>query len=165
MTKEASTLFNAIEKDYGHNYKDHLLAQYQLYVENMEKISDRSQNANNYFITINTVLISFMGVLIQAKMFEPIVWIKSLIAIVGIVICAVFWFLLRSYKQLNTGKFKVIHEIEQKLPIAIYDYEWKVLGEGKKKNIYFPFSHIEMIIPWVFGIIYVVIGVLFFSCR
>jgi len=163
MTEKDNQLFKISEKDYGQAYKEHLLAQYQLYVENMEKISDRRQNANNYFITINTILISFMGVLLQAKLFESIRWIKSLVALVGIIICVVFWFLLRSYKQLNTGKFKVIHEIERQLPASIYDYEWKILGEGKDKKLYFPFSHIEMVIPWIFGIVYVILGVLFFN--
>lgn len=157
-------VFRTTEKDYGQEYKSHLLAQYQLYIKSMEKISDRRQNANNYFITINTVLISFIGVLLQAKIFETVTWIKSLIAFIGIVICVIFWFLLRSYKQLNTGKFKVIHEIEQQLPLALYDYEWKILEEGKNKRVYYPFSHIEMIIPWIFGIVYIVLGILFIKC-
>lgn len=165
MTEKDNQLFKVNKKDYGQAYKDHLLAQYQLYVESMEKISDRRQNANNYFITINTVLISFIGVLFQVKIFETIPWVKSMIAVVGIIICVVFWFLLRSYKQLNTGKFKVIHKIEQRLPISIYDYEWRILGEGKKKKLYFPFSHIEMVIPWVFGIVYVILSTLFLTCR
>ncbi len=160
MKKTNNQLFKASKRDYGKAYKDHLLTQYQLYVDNMEKISDRRQNANNYFITINTVLISFIGVLLQAKLFESIPWIKSLVALVGIIICVVFWFLLRSYRQLNTGKFKVIHEIEQQLPASIYDYEWKILGEGKNRTLYFPFSHIEMVIPWVFGIVYIILGIL-----
>lgn len=161
---DVKNVFNLGEKEYGNNYRDHLLTQYQLYVEGMEKISDRRQNANNYFITINTVLISFIGLLFQVKIFEQMAWIKSLIAVVGIIICFIFWFLLRSYKQLNTGKFKVIHEIENKLPLALYDYEWKMLGKGKDQGIYFPFSHIEMVIPWVFGFVYVVLGVLFWRC-
>lgn len=163
--KDVNNLFKLTEEEYGSSYKEHLLAQYQLYVDSMEKISDRRQNANNHFIMINTVLISFIGVLFQVKIFETIFLVKSMIAVVGIIICVVFWFLLRSYKQLNTGKFKVIHEMEQKLPISIYDYEWKILGEGKNKKLYFPFSHIEMVIPWVFGIIYVILGVLFLTCR
>lgn len=158
-------LFRADEKDYGQQYKDHLFSQYQLFIESAEKISDRRQNANNYFITINTVLISFLGVLFQSKLLEDISWVKSLVSFVGIVICVIFWFLLRSYKQINTGKFKVIHEIEQKLPLGLYDYEWKVLEEGKNKKVYYPFSHVEMIIPWVFGAIYVVLGVLFLKCN
>lgn len=153
------------EKEYGQEYKNHLFSQYQLYVESSEKISDRRQNANNYFITINTVLISFLGILFQVKIFENIVWIKFLISLIGIIICVIFWFLLRSYKQLNTGKFKVIHEIEQKLPLALYDYEWYILKEGKDKKTYYPFSHIEMIIPWVFGIIYLVLAVIFLSYK
>lgn len=161
---DADNVFRVNEKEYGASYREHLLAQYQLYVEGMEKISDRRQNANNYFITINTVLISFIGVLFQVKIFEHVAWIKSLIAVIGIIICVIFWFLLRSYKQLNTGKFKVIHEIENKLPLALYDFEWKMLDEGKKQSTYFPFSHIEMIIPWVFGVVYIVLGVLFWRC-
>ena len=157
-------LFRAGEQDYGPQYKDHLFSQYQLFIESVEKISDRRQNANNYFITINTVLISFLGVLFQAKVLESIAWVKSLVSFVGIIICVVFWFLLRSYKQINSGKFKVIHEIEEKLPLGLYNYEWKVLGEGKDKKVYYPFSHVEMIIPWVFGAIYVVLGALFLKC-
>lgn len=162
--KEAQSVFQVSEKEYGQDYKSHLLVQYQLYVESMDKISDRRQNANNYFITINTVLISFIGILFQVKIFENMLWIKSLISLVGVIICIIFWFMLYSYKQLNTGKFKVIHEIEQKLPLALYGYEWKLLEEGKNRKIYFPFSHVEMIIPWVFGTVYVVLGIIFFKC-
>jgi len=162
---EEKSILKVDEKEYGQEYKNHLFSQYQLYVESSEKISDRRQNANNYFITINTVLISFLGILFQVKILENIVWIKFLTSLIGIIICVIFWFLLRSYKQLNTGKFKVIHEIEQKLPLALYDYEWHILKEGKDKKTYYPFSHIEMIIPWVFGIIYLVLAVIFLSYK
>jgi len=59
MSESKKRTLSVNEKEYGTSYRDHLLAQYQLYVEGMEKISDRRQNANNYFITINTVLIIF----------------------------------------------------------------------------------------------------------
>lgn len=163
--KGGSELFKIGGKEYGENYREHLLEQYQLYVNGMEKISDRRQNANNYFITVNTVLISFIGVLFQIKVIETVPWVLSTIALLGIIICAIFWFLLRSHKQLNTAKFKVIQEIEQELPIAIYDYEWRILGEGKNKKLYYPFSHIEMVIPWVFGCLYLILGVLFLIFR
>lgn len=158
-----SELFSKAEKDYGDDYKTHLFEQYKIYVESVEKTSDRRQHANNYFITINTALISLIGLSFQIKFFENVSWIKikSLLAGVGIIICVVFWFLIRSYKQLNTGKFKVIHEIEKHLPLTLYKYEWEVLGEGKDKSLYYPFSHIESLIPWVFGLIYLILGVVF----
>ena len=149
--------------EYGSDYKANLFEQYKLYVDGAEKISDRRQHANNYFITINTALISLMGLSFQIKLFENLAWIKSILAFVGIIICVIFWFLIRSYKQLNTGKFAVIHEIEKHLPLALYKYEWEILGEGKDNKKYYPFSHIELLIPWVFGIIYVLLG-LYFLC-
>ena len=156
-----SDLFLKTEKDYGPAYKEHLLEQYKLYVESVEKTSDRRQQANNYFITINAALISLIGLSFQVKVLENVAWTKSLLALVGIVICVVFWFLIRSYKQLNTAKFLLIHEIEKHLPLALYKYEWKVLGEGKDASKYYPFSHIELSVPWVFGIFYILFGYFF----
>ncbi len=158
-----SELFAKNEKDYGDDYKNHLFEQYKLYVESIEKTSDRRQHANNYFITINTALISLIGLSFQIKIFENTAWIKFILALVGIIICFIFWYLIRSYRQLNTGKFAVIHKIEENLPLALYKYEWEILGEGKDKSKYYPFSHIELLIPWVFGIIYALLG-LYFLC-
>jgi NhaP-type Na+/H+ or K+/H+ antiporter len=154
-------LFSKTEKDYGNIYKDHLFEQYKLYVESIEKTSDRRQHANNYFLTINTALISLIGLSFQFKIFENVNWIKALLAIVGIIICIVFWFLIRSYNQLNTGKFKVIHEIGKVLPLALYKYEWEILGKGEDKSKYYPFSHIELLIPWTFGLIYTALEIYF----
>ena len=136
----ASNLFSQTKEDYGDEYEKHLFEQYKLYIESAEKISDRRQNANNYFITINTALITLLGLSFQVSFLENLSWLRSLLAGMGIIICIIFWYLLRSYKQLNTGKFKVIHEIEQHLPLALYDYEWKILEEGKNKKIYYLFN-------------------------
>lgn len=154
-------LLNKSFSDYGENYHSHLFDQYKMYVEGAEKISDRRQNANNFFLTLNTVLISVIGLSFQVKAFDNISWSRLLLSFLGVLICIIFWFLLRAYKQLNSGKFKVIHEIEQQLPLSIYDYEWNILGSGKDKSKYYPFSHIELLIPWVFGIVYALLGIAF----
>ena len=67
---------------------------------------------------------------------------------------------MRSYKDLNTGKFKIIHEIENKLPLALFDAEWTALGRGKNSKLYLPFTHIEIWIPRIFVILYVVLLIL-----
>jgi hypothetical protein len=154
-------LLNKTLNDYGDNYQSHLFEQYKMYVESIEKISDRRQNANNFFLTLNTVLISVIGLSFQLQVFDDISWSRLVFSFLGILICIIFWFLLRSYKQLNSGKFVVIHEIEQHLPLSIYDYEWDILGRGEDTSKYYPFSHIELLIPWVFGIIYILLGVAF----
>lgn len=146
------SLFQKSESEYSNEYKTHLFEQYKLYVESAEKVSDRRQNANNYFLTINTALISLIGASFQFSYLDEA---KKLAIIAGIIISIVWWTLIHSYKQLNTAKFNVIHEIEKNLPLALYQYEWEMLEEGKNKDKYFPFSHIEQKIPWVFGIGYV----------
>ena len=61
---------------------------------------------------------------------------------------------------MNSGKFKVIHEMEQMLGYQPYKREWEKLGEGKNKKLYLPFTNIELYMPLVFGglhILYIVI--------
>ena len=48
--------------EYGEKYQEHLLEQYKLYVQMADKISERRQSANTFFLTINTVLIAFLGI-------------------------------------------------------------------------------------------------------
>lgn len=159
---DQENLFKVNEKKYGNNYKNHLFEQYKLYVESAEKISDRRQNANNYFITINTAFIALLGLSFRIDILGNLKYVRILLALIGVIICVIFWFLLRSYKQLNSGKFKVIHEIEQKMPLALFDFEWKILEKGEKKEVYYPFSHVELLFPWVFGFIYLIMGVVCF---
>lgn len=156
-----TNLFKNIEKEYGSDYKNHYMEQYKIYLESIEKISDRRQSANKFFLTINTVLISIIGLSFQNDFLKDILFFKLFIVFAGILFCIIFWFLIRAYKQLNTGKFKVLHKIESKLPLAIYEYEWEILEEGKNKKVYYPFSHIELLIPWLFGFIYLALLIIF----
>lgn len=152
------------EKEYGGKYKDHFFEQYKIFIDSIEKTSDRRQQANNYFLAINTALISLIGFSLQVKIFGDFLWPKALIAFLGIIISVIFWYLIRSYKQLNTGKFVVVHEIEELLPLRLYKHEWEILGKGKDKSRYYPFSHIELLIPWVFGLIYTIL-LIYFLCN
>ncbi|MCK4797618.1 MAG: hypothetical protein KAT05_09565 [Spirochaetes bacterium] len=156
-----TNLFRNNEKEYGNDYKNHYIEQYKIYLESIEKISDRRQSANKFFITINTVLISIIGLSFQNNFLKDILSFKLFITFVGVLFCVMFWFLIRSYKQLNDGKFKVLHKIESKLPLAIYKYEWELLEKGENKQVYYPFSRIELLVPWLFGFIYFMLWVIF----
>ena len=75
-------------------------------------------------------------------------------SLAGIAMCYLWYRIVLSYDGLNTGKYKVIHMIESRLPLALYGTEWEILGRGKKKELYWPFSHIERRVPWIFIAIY-----------
>ncbi len=148
--------------DYGDAHGHHLLEQYKLYVEMADRISARRHSANSYFLSANTLLVAVAGLLFGKSTGGDevtIAW-RFAIPIAGITLCVVWYFLIASYRQLNTGKFKVVHEMERLLPAAPYDAEWKALGEGLDRKRYWPFTHIERAVPWVFGILYGVLLVL-----
>jgi hypothetical protein len=80
--------------------------------------------------------------------------VVALPSIAGITMGYLWYRIIRSYKGLNSGKFKVVHAIEQRLPLALYDTEWEMLGQGTNRSLYWPFTHIELLVPWIFIIIY-----------
>lgn len=135
--------------------------QYRLYVEGIEKISDRRDSANRYFITLNSSIFVLAGLIIQYTHENKQLFLVGL-CVLGLLTSVIFWFLINAYKQLNTGKFEMVHKIESKLPLKLYKDEWKILGGGKDKRKYFPFSHIERLIPILFFVCYSVATVYLF---
>lgn len=151
-----SELLGVSSDKYGAEYKTHLLEQYKIYVEMADRISSRRQSANNFFLTINTTLITLLGLVrYLSGNTDSILHIWTIaVALVGIGISYLWYRSIRSYKDMNTGKFRVIHAIEKHLPLQIYSAEWISLGEGKDKKLYLPFTHIETKIPWLFIMLY-----------
>lgn len=127
-----------------------LLDQYKIYVEMADRISARRQNANTFALSVNTALIALVGY-VQTQdstvLKEGFFWS---IAVAGLILNFVWYRMVRSYRDLNTAKFLVIHEIEKRLVISPYDAEWEAVGRGKNRKLYLPFTHIEIWIPWIF---------------
>lgn len=134
---------------------EHLLEQYKLYVNSHEKVSDRRQKTNEFFLALNTALIAALGFIVGKFGSGQTIVLAAIALVGGIAICYFWYRIIYSYKGLNTGKFAIIHAIETKLPLSLYDTEWDVLGRGEDKSKYWPFSHIETKIPWVFITLYV----------
>ncbi len=149
-------LFRDVVEKYGDKYIEHFLEQYKIYLSMLDKISDRRQKTNEFFLGLNTALLALLGYLNTRDITSNnSFFIPS--ALAGIVI-SFFWYrIVRSYRDLNTGKFKIVHAIEQRLPMSLYETEWEVLGAGKNKRLYLPFTHIEIYVPWVFISIYFII--------
>lgn len=147
-------LFVSASADYGDRYIEHLLEQYKIYVNAAEKISDRRQKANEFFLAVNTALVALLGFIAAKTNSDEVAGLLALSSLAGIAMCYLWYRIVRSYDGLNTGKYKVIHLIEKRLPLALYDTEWEVLGRGKRKDLYEPFTKIEAKVPWVFIGIY-----------
>jgi hypothetical protein len=159
-------LYKTAASTYGAEYQNHLLEQYKLYVQMADKISERRQSANSFFLTVNTALVTFLGLVASPDTggdpslvaSPPLPW-GLVVAAAGVVLCYSWYRLVRSYDDLNSGKFKVVHAIEIRLPAAPYAAEWEAVGKGEDKDLYLPFTHIEIRIPWVFATLYVLLAV------
>jgi hypothetical protein len=155
-----SKLFVAESAKYGDRYIEHLLEQYKIYIAAAEAISDRRQKANEFFLALNTALVAVLG-LVATKALVAVQGDLSIIlaSIAGSTMCYLWYRIIRSYKGLNAGKFQIVHAVERRLPLALYDAEWEVLGRGENREIYWPFTHIELFVPWIFIAIYAVLFV------
>lgn len=154
-------LFRAAADECGENYLPCCIEIYKLYVSSAEGVSTRRQTANSFFLTLNTAILAFLGY-VKPSLGQSIGRLTILATLAGIILCYVWYRLMLSYKGLNSGKFKVIHMIEAKLPLAPFDAEWKTIGSGKDPKKYKPFTHVELWIPWVFMAVYIV-GIITFT--
>jgi hypothetical protein len=154
----ASTLPGVSKQDYGARYDDHLLEQYKVYLQMADKISDRRSTTNTFFLTVNTGLVSAIGAAnYSALRISPVLMI--IVATAAITLCYSWQRIIRSYKDLNSAKFKVVHEIETFLPLRPFDAEWEAVGRGENKRLYLPFTHVEIFVPRIFMAIYLALAV------
>ncbi len=153
-----SALFKTKKEDYGNNYETHYFEQYKLFVEMADRISSRRHSANSFFLSVNTAVIAIIGYIQLAHAGTSNAGTSStyywLVSIAGIALCVIWLALIKSYKDLNRGKFQVVHVLEQRLPVSPYDAEWVVVGEGKSLIKYIPFTIVEMAVPVVFIVLY-----------
>ena len=148
-------LLRAGRDDYGEKYRDHLLEQYKLYVESADRVSERRASANNYLLTVNAFLITLYG--LAGSFGGNRAW-QVVVPVAGVLVCITWLVLIRSYRNLNTAKFKVVHELEEQLPAAMFDREWEHAQRGVGTT-YKPLTHIEQYIPFAFAFLYIVLAI------
>ncbi|HUU77877.1 MAG TPA: hypothetical protein VMX55_05990 [candidate division Zixibacteria bacterium] len=127
-----------------------LVDQYKLYVEMADRISARRATTNNFFLTANSFLFIAMGALINTKFFILV----PIILLVGIFFCIGWYLLIQNYRSLNSAKYKVINEIETKMPVAGFLAEYQILKMQDKESRKRRFSNIESWIPLCLVIMY-----------
>ena len=136
---------------------DHYLEQYRIYLHIFNSTHDRLSKSNDFFLGLNTAIIGVLGYLETKSIETGSSTIFLFAPFVGIAICYCWNQIINSYRQLNRAKFKVIHEVEKKLPISLFETEWELLGKGKDRNKYYPLSLIERKIPIIFITLYIII--------
>ena len=134
-----------------------LLEIYKLHAEFSDRVAQRREGANRLYVGILTGFLVAVVALTRFGLGDDPSVINVLTfagGLIGIVLCLSWYLVIRSYRQLNTAKFAVLHELEGKLPFAFFKREWEQLEEGKKLNKYLNITKAEMTLPILFGILF-----------
>lgn len=137
-----------------------LLSQYKLYVELTDRMSQRRLQTNGFYVTLLSgplaVGLAATGRVDLGLGAEGLIVLGAL----GLFLCFVWWAHLRSFRQLNSGRFLVIQEMEEQLAYRCFGREWEILAKGRKKERYWRFTVLERWIPVGFGVFYLGLGVI-----
>lgn len=148
-------------------YQAALMDQYKLYVEMADRISQRRGLANTFFLTLNSAILTLVAVFWkdQPQGLSPLLLLPALALTLGL--CLAWFWVVRSYRQLNSGKFAVIGALELRLPASPWwNGEWKALrGEQKDKSTYWALAHLEIWVPLLFGLTYIYAAVVAFAAS
>ncbi|MGW6698538.1 RipA family octameric membrane protein [Nocardia sp. NPDC055049] len=136
-------------------YESAVLEQYRLYVEMADRVSARRGLANSFFLTLNTGIFTLVAAFWKTPPPDNAGWLAiPLAAILGQ--CFAWFYLVRSYRLLNSAKYQVVGALEERLPASpFWRAEWWALGEGKDRSRYWPLSHIEQWVPFLFALAYI----------
>jgi len=126
---------------------------YKFYVEQAEKVSLKRADTNRYLLTVNTFLIGLFSISTNFEAFAKPLW-NYLVPASGALICLTWYIMIKSYSNLNSAKFKVIHKMEESMEFRPFTMEWMFAAQGKGKA-YKPISKVEPNIPLIFLALYV----------
>ena len=134
--------------EYGDNYQAHLLEQYKLYVEMADRVSQRRDQSNRFYVTIVSALVALLVVLARLGAADS-VWAAALLiaGLFGAALSVIWVINIKSYRRLNTAKFDVINAIESQLPTAGYSDEWERLRPKGGPPRYFQLTRVEQLVP------------------
>jgi hypothetical protein len=138
---------------------------YAIAVEMADRVSARRGQANQFYLTLQTLLLgapALIGSVGECGAIEPTR--GFLLALIGGIVSVTWWLQLRSYRDLNRAKFEVINKIEaENFAIKPFTEEWTSLRQDKIpiwKGRYAELGAVERVIPIVFLVLNVVLAVI-----
>ena len=131
--------------------QDRLLEIYKLHAELADRVSQRREGANRLYVSLQVGLVVFLAALLRFGFGDaPQGLVLGAVGGVGALLSVSWFVVIRSYRQLNTQKFRVLHDLEKKLPYQFFTLEWGPQSKGRKSNRYWKLTHVEVALPAIF---------------
>lgn len=141
------------------NDNDALLKQYEFYNRTKERIEERRQNTNSFIITSLTGLLAFVGIS-KANSIIISPYMILIVAAAGMTYCYLWYRMMKSFRIKSRVKYKLLQEIEKKLPVNLFAVEWDMLSMEEEDNKKFRTARVESYIPWVFFILFALVFII-----
>ncbi len=122
---------------------------WQTCVEMSNSVSQRRDSMNNLFVTLNIAVIAAISWMWDIK--------TAFLCAAGLVVCVVWLLYIINFKRLNSAKFKVIYELEQKMGTSPFKDEWDILQNTKR---YINGTTLERILPIAFALGYIIVFII-----
>ena len=140
------------------NESEQLFEIYKLHAELADRVSQRREGANRLYVSLLVGLAVFLAALLRFGAGDnvgldgsPVRVILCAAGGIGALLSISWYIVIRSHRQLNTGKFKALHELESKLAYPFYKREWELLAEGKQISRYWKLTNVETGLPAIFS--------------
>lgn len=136
--------------------RNELLEIYKLHAELADRVSQRREGANRLYVSLLAGLAAFLAVLIRfGAGGVPVRVVLVAVGVAGAALSASWYVVLRSYRQLNTRKFRALHELEDRLAYSFFRREWDLLGEGADRSRYWRLTVVEVGLPCIFFVLFI----------
>ncbi len=119
---------------------------YISYCEQASAITDKRHMMSSLYLTICSAL---TGVIVANHNNS----IGVVLSFVGIIVSLIWFFMLQSYRKLNSAKFEVIEDIEKEMQMQLYSKEWSIL----KKKKYLRLTTLEICTSLIFVFLFLVL--------
>ena len=129
-----------------------LSGQYKLAVELWDRIRARRQQANTFYLSINSALLVAITAITAAKEASLSKQLPPLLFWAGLLICVLWIVAILNYKSLTDRKYEIIMRLEQALPSAPFSAESSPSEHGWPVQRHFTWA--EFGVAWVFFLLY-----------
>lgn len=130
--------------------KQELLEIYKLHAQLADNVSNRRATANHFYLLVLSGLSVLFSALLQRNNGVPLGTLMVGFGLFGILLASAWYIVIRSYRQLNSGKFKALHELEEKLAYPFFKREWDLLAGGREQKTYWRLTVVETFVPTIF---------------
>ena len=143
--------------------RQELLEIYKLHAELADRVSQRRDGVSRLYVSLLVGLLVFAATVLKFGT-DGNNGISADAVLLGTgalgILLAVSWLMvIKSYRELNAGKFIVLQKLESGLPYQFFTKQFKLSPEEKKISPYWKYSSAAANLPWIWFVAFSLLAI------